>query len=111
MKYFKSTTESQESVRITDNYIVKLERYTQDLALLQAKLNKYTCEPKTKDLFERRNFLKQQMLRLQKSNQEIIRSLRERKELMEDQLERVKTQFDEFMSLQSALQDYVTHNH
>ena len=111
MNYFKSTSESQKSSLNTRNYIVKLERCTKDLEQLNSKLNSYTCEPKTKDLFEKRNLLKNQMERLKKTNQEIINSIREKKEVMENQLERIKVQFDAFGILQSELRDYYTTAH
>jgi len=113
MNYMKSTSEIQKSSLNTRNYIVRLERYTKDLEQLNSQLNSYTCEPKTKDLFERKNVLKNQLERLRKTNQEIIFSIREKKELMENQLERIKAQFDAFGNLQSELQDYysIAHSH
>lgn len=113
MRYMKSTAAAPRSSLTSSNYIVKLERYTKNLEQLNSKLNSYTCEPKTKDLFERKNILKIQVERLKRTNQEIIFSIKEKKEGIENQLERIKAQFDAFRSLESELQEYYTvaHSH
>ncbi len=88
------------------NYLIKLERYSKELDQLDVKLNSYTCEPKTEDLFERKSLLKQQMHRLKKTNQEIIYSVKERKDLLENQVDRIKIQLQEFITLQSEFHAY-----
>lgn len=90
------------------NYIVKLERYSKDLAQLDSKLNSYMCEPKTYELFERKNSLKKRMDRLRRSNQELIKNLKEKKGMVSAQIEQIKELYSDFINLQTELRDYYT---
>lgn len=106
MKDSKINSTQKRNLLNNRTYLIKLERYSKELDQLDVKLNSYTCEPKTEDLFEQKSLLKQQMHRLKKTNQEILETAKERKVLLENQMDRIKIQLDEFMSLQSDFNAY-----
>ena len=108
MEDLKINSTQQKNLFNNRSYLIKLERYSKELDQLDVKLNSYTCEPKTEDLFERKSLLKQQMHRLKNKNQEIIEAVKERKELLENQVDRIKIQLEDFVVLQSEFQAYYT---
>ncbi|QWX85150.1 hypothetical protein H0I23_05800 [Cellulophaga sp. HaHaR_3_176] len=108
MENVKSNSKASFTTDFGRNYILKLERHSKDLAQLDSKLNSYMCEPKTYELFERKNSLKKRMERLKKSNQDLILSLKEKKGMVSAQIEQIKNHYSDFMNLQSELKDYYT---
>lgn len=85
------------------NYVVKLERYSKDISQIASKLNSYSYEPTTKDLFDRKTSLKEKMDYLKQMNSEIIDSITSKREVMENQ---IMAQVNEILNLKSEFQEY-----
>ncbi|MBU2996355.1 hypothetical protein KO500_07910 [Cellulophaga baltica] len=113
MNYTYESKIVQNSHQKNHNHILRLERNFRDLDLLHCKLNKYIYEPKTKDLFEQKSNLLQQLKRLKNKNRQIFTAIKDRKEVLESQIENIKIQFSEFLTLETEIKAYYTsaHNH
>ncbi len=86
--------------------IVLLERNNKDLLQLKNQLSSYTCEPKTYCLYEQFSGLKERLDRLRNVNMDIIASLKRGKKMLDNQMEAISIQFNEFNDLQSGVIAY-----
>ncbi len=111
MNYTYESKTVQNSLQKNHNYIIRLERNSKDLEQLQSKLNRYIYEPKTKDLFERKSFLLNQLKGLKRKNQELITKLKDRKDLLENQFDSIKEQLSEFVTLENNIKAYYLSAH
>jgi multidrug resistance efflux pump len=85
------------------NYRLRLERYSEDIAQIAHKLNSYSYEPTTIDLFERKASLKTKMDSLKLSNVQIISAIKNNQEVMENQ---IMAQVNDILNLKSEFQEY-----
>ncbi len=86
---------------------LRLERISRDLLQLRYKLSSYTCEPRTYNLYERIEDLRIRLENLRSANLEILTSLKEHRQTIEDNVERVKEQYREFRELEKGIADYM----
>ncbi len=105
----KSLKERRPGIRETERnaLVLRLERNQKDVGRLRDQLTSYRYEPKTPDLFERRESLRDGLEDLARTNTEIIASLREKKKLVDSYLESAKRQFAEFNMLHGSIEEYV----
>jgi chromosome segregation ATPase len=87
--------------------VLRLERNQREVGQLKNKLNSYVCEPKTYSFYERIENLKNRLENLSSANNEILRTLKERRKSVEDYVESVRKQLNEFHELQQGVADYV----
>lgn len=106
----KTATESSPKVREIDKnaLVLRLQRNQLDLQHLRCQLDSYRCEPRTYGLFETIESLRRGMEKLNRSNLEIIDTLKAQKKTVSDYFEMAKEQFLEFNQLQSRVEDYRT---
>lgn len=90
------------------NCIVQLERNNHTLSQMRKKLSSYMYEPKTNSLFEQSEGLKSKMNTLKKTNTEILNLFREQKQIVNDEIEYVKNQFNAINELQLGVDNYIT---
>jgi len=88
------------------NELLRLQRTNNGLAQLSNKLNSYTCEPCTYGLYEQVRLLKERMEKLRNSNNEIISSVKQHKQTLEDVADVVKQQIRDFNELRKGVFDY-----
>ena len=65
------------------------------------------CEPKTLSLYQRLESLKSHLENMLSNNQELIRSLRERRLLPEDSRKHVQQQFESYRNLELKVLEYI----
>jgi len=105
----ETTLPDRNTVKNLDNNacILRMERNNRDLVQLGKKLNSYICEPKTYGLFERIELLRSKLEKLKDANSEIMISLRSHRQLLDNQMERIKRQFTEFKELEKLVSEYM----
>ena len=89
--------------------MIRLERNQQNVKQLRCKLNSYTCEPTTQNLFERIEDLRECLGEFSTSNSELIATLATKKssEEIAGVVEHAKNHLLEFNRIQKGVEDYI----
>ncbi|MGB7394159.1 MAG: hypothetical protein WA913_07190 [Pricia sp.] len=105
----KTAQEPRPGIRETEKnaLVLRLELNQKDLDRLRGQLSSYRYEPKTYNLFERMESLRNGLDQLSKTNLEIIVSIREKRKQVDNYVESVKQQFAEFNTLHRKIEDYI----
>lgn len=112
MENNKHTLESQMQSQKSNTYLIRLERYTNDLIQTTILLNNYNYEPKTKELFELKDFLKHKFENLLQTNKRLIQQLNLYDTENNDLVNSIKTQIKALIQLQAEIKEYccLAHN-
>lgn len=107
MEKFK---ENLQLLRETDSnaLVVRLERNQRDLMQMRSKLRSYRCEPRTYNLFERIEALRNAMERCSRENKNVIRALKEGRKGIGEYVDQAKRQLTEFRKLHSNVDEYLS---
>jgi len=89
------------------NEILRLQRTNKDIVQLSNKLKSYTCEPCTHSLFESLQSLKEKMESLKDDNDKIISSASQQQNTLEDLVDTVANQLQDFIELRKGVLDYI----
>lgn len=104
-------TESSEPVSRRKNdansILLRLERNNRNLSYLKEKLSSYVCEPKTLNLFEQKEYLREKLEGLRNSNQELMSALKQRQVSFEDRMEHVREQRRALRELENKVLEYI----
>jgi len=107
MKIIATTHDLTKEPLEPNNCIVQLERSDQTLTQMHKKLCSYKNEPTTTSLFEQSEGLKRRMNTLKKANIEILNSFKQQKQLVKEEIEYVKNQFNAINELQLGIDNYL----
>lgn len=88
--------------------IVRLERNQRNLSQMRSQLRSYRCEPKTYNLFERIEALKNTMDRCSKNHKEVIHALKGGENSIGEYVSEAKRQLSEFRKLHENIEDYLS---
>lgn len=97
------------SHRKTDagSILLRLERNNRILNYLKEKLSSYIYEPKTLNLFEQMEYLKDKLEGLHSRNQELMNAHKKRQTLFEDPVEHVREQRRALRELENKVLEYI----
>lgn len=87
--------------------IVRLERNNRALLRLKRKLVSYLYEPKTNELFERIEYLKDHIETVRTKNMEIIGFVMHHRQSVGDYLDFIKYAFSNFYDLKLRIEEYM----
>ncbi|MCK0146075.1 hypothetical protein MWU78_10500 [Arenibacter sp. F26102] len=87
--------------------IVRLERNNQTLLILRNELDSYVYEPRTPELFERIEYLKDQIEITRIKNSKIIGFLMHHKHVVWDYLDYIKYAISKFYDLKGRIEAYM----
>lgn len=96
-------TRSPDAQRV----IQKLERTIRNLSSLQNNLNSYSCEPRTRKLFEIRSSLSRDLEQMTKKSASVLYDLRIAEKPMEDPMGYIREQQRKFQELERKVLDYI----
>lgn len=90
-----------------NSILLRLERNNRNLTYLKEKLSSYIYEPKTLNLFEQKEYLKDKLDGLRTKNQELMNAFKKRQILFEDPVEHIREQRRALRELENNVLEYI----